>query len=148
MSEPTSMIQEESVLRWGFLEQEPDACAVVSDRMELVYMNEPARRLVPLDWFGRRCFEIFPTANDLCAFNCPTRTAVHEAHEILYCEEVLKADGASRELGVAVVPLEGVSHDEARALLLLKPKETMVREDLLDQAKRLRSNVVHRFKND
>ncbi len=135
MSETKSMLQEESALRWGFLEQETDACAVVSDRMELAYMNEPARRLVPLDWFGRRCFEVFPTANDLCAIGCPTRTAVHEAHDILYCEEVLKGDGVSRELGVAVVPLEGASHDEARALLLLKPKESMTQEGLLDEAR-------------
>ena len=96
MSETKSMLQEESALRWGFLEQEKDACAVVSDRMELVYMNEPARRLVPLDWFGRRCFEVFPTANDLCAIGCLTRTAVHEAHEILYCEEVCSRAMARR----------------------------------------------------
>jgi hypothetical protein len=147
MSGTKSMIQEENALRWGFLEQETDACAVVSDRMELVYMNEPARRLVPLEWFGRRCFEIFPTVNELCAFNCPTRNAVHEAHDILYCEEVLKGDGTSKELGVAVVPLEGVSEDAARALLLLKPKGTTARDALLDQAAVLRETVTSRFKN-
>jgi hypothetical protein len=60
-----SILEDESALRWGFLEDNPDACAVVSDRMELIYMNQPARELVSESWFGRRCFEIFPTANDL-----------------------------------------------------------------------------------
>jgi hypothetical protein len=71
MVETKSMLQQESALRWGFLKQEKNACAIVSDRMEIVYMNEPARRLVLLDWFGRRCFEVFPTAKDLCAIGCP-----------------------------------------------------------------------------
>jgi hypothetical protein len=141
-----SILEDETALRWGFLEQDPDACAVVSDRMELVYMNEPARKLVSESWFGRRCFEIFPTANDLCAFHCPTMTAVHESVDILYCEETLRApSGAVRELGVAVVPLGGMSHDEARALLLLRPKSESTREALLEEASKLRGQLVSRF---
>lgn len=140
------MIEDESALRWGFLEDDPDACAVVSDRMELVYMNEPARKLISQEWFGRRCFEIFPTANDLCAFKCPTIAAVHEAHEILYCEETLRGpEGPARELGVAVIPLEGMSHDEARALLLLRPKSEITKEALLDEARVLRETVTSKF---
>ena len=109
-------------------------------------MNEPARALVSESWFGRRCFEIFPTANDLCAFHCPTMTAVHESVDILYCEETLRSpDGAVRELGVAVIPLQGMSHDEARALLLLRPK-TQSREPLLEEAAKLRGRLVSRFR--
>ncbi|HEY7699126.1 MAG TPA: PAS domain-containing protein [Vicinamibacteria bacterium] len=141
-----SILEDESALRWGFLEDDPDACAVVSDRMELVYMNGPARDLVSESWFGRRCFEIFPTANDLCAFHCPTMTAVHESAEVLYCEETLRAPGGRvRELGVAVIPLGGMSHDEARALLLLRPKADSRREALLEEASRLRELLAARF---
>lgn len=141
-----SILEDESAFRWGFLEDDPDACAVVSDRMELVYMNAPARELVSETWFGRRCFEIFPTANDVCAFHCPTMTAVHESADILYCEETLRAPGGRvRELGVAVIPLGGMSHDEARALLLLRPKPESTRGELLEEASRLRDLLVSRF---
>jgi hypothetical protein len=141
-----SILEDESALRWGFLEDEPDACAVVSDRMEVVYMNEPARKLVAESWFGRRCFEIFPTANDLCAFHCPTMTAVHQSHDILYCDEILRAPGGPvRELGVAVIPLEGMSRDEARSLLLLRPKSESTREALLEEASKLEGRLASKF---
>lgn len=141
-----SMFQDESALRWGFLEDAPDACAVVSDRMELVYMNAPARELVSREWFGRRCFEIFPTADELCAFHCKTIAAVHEAEDVLYCEETLRSpSGISRELGVAVLPLGGMSGDEARALLLLRPTEASAREELLTAARELRTDLASRF---
>ncbi len=142
-----SSLEDESALRWGFLEGDPDACAVVSDRMELVYMNEPARKLVSESWFGRRCFEIFPTVNDLCAFHCPTMTAVHESHDVLYCEENLRTpNGPVRELGVAVIPLEGMSQDEARSLLLLRPKSESTRDALLEDASKLRTRLASRFR--
>ncbi len=144
-----SILEDESALRWGFLEENPDACAVVSDRMELVYMNAPARQLVSRAWFGRRCFEIFPTANDLCAFRCPTMAAVHESREILYCEETLRGpEGPARELGVAVIPLEqleGTNRDGARALLLFRPKGEVTKEILLDVARGLRERTGSRF---
>ena len=143
-----SILQDEDLLRWGFLEESTDACAVVSDRMELVYLNEPARALVPEEWFGRRCFEILPTANDLCAFNCPTVAAVHDSHEILYCEEVLKApDGTTRGLGVAVIPLLGMSGDEARAVLVMRPKADGVEDALLALARRFRGDLLTRFQH-
>lgn len=139
-----SILQDEDLLRWGFLEENTQACAVVSDRMELVYLNEPARALVPEEWFGRRCFEVMPTANDVCAFNCPTVAAVHDSHEILYCEEVLKTrDGATAKLGVAVIPLLGMSGDEARAVLLMRPKQN--EEELLSIARKLRADLLTRF---
>ena len=141
-----SILEDEDSLRWGFLEENGDACAVVSDRMELVYLNALARGLVPEEWFGRRCFEIFPTANEVCAFKCPTIAAVHEASEIHYCEELLRMpDGAIRELGVAVIPLGGSSGDEARALLLLRPKADGSEDSLLSDARRLRGDLLSRF---
>jgi hypothetical protein len=141
-----SILEDESALRWGFLEDDPDACAVVSDRMELVYMNGPARKLVSESWFGRRCFEIFPTADELCAFHCPTMTAVHQSTEIHYCEETLRSPtGPVQELGVAVIPLGGMSHDEARALLLLRPKSESTRDALLEEASKLRELLAARF---
>ena len=143
-----SILQDEDLLRWGFLEENGDACAVVSGRMEIVYLNEPARALVPEEWFGRRCFEILPTANDLCAFNCPTVAAVHDAHEILYCEEVLKVpDGSTRKLGVAVIPLLGMSGDEARAVLLMRPQEDDAEEELLSTARKFRADLLTRFQH-
>ena len=145
---PGSILEDEDSLRWGFLEENGDACAVVSDRMEVVYLNAPARQLVPEEWFGRRCCEIFPTANEVCAFKCPTIAAVHEGSEIHYCEEVLRApDGAIRELGVAVIPLDGLSRDkaEARALLLLRPKAGDSEDALLSDARRLRGDLLTRF---
>jgi hypothetical protein len=117
--------------------------------MELVYMNDAARSLIPAEWFGRRCFEVFPTADELCALHCPTVTAVHEAHEILQCKEVLRSDdGRQTEVGVAVIPLEGASKDEARALLLLRPKERSDEDEssaLLERAKQLRASVFSHF---
>jgi len=143
-----SILQDEDLLRWGFLEENGDACAVVSDRMELVYLNERARALVAEEWFGRRCFEILPTANDLCVFNCPTVAAVHHAQEILYCEEVLRVpDGSTRELGVAVIPLLGMRGDEARALLLMRPKEADSEEALLSTARVVRGDLLTRFQH-
>ena len=145
-----SQFREEHLLRWGFLDDETESCAVVSDRMELVYMNEAARGLVPIEWFGRRCFEVFPTADELCALHCPTVTAVHESHEILYCKEVLRtADGGQQELGVAVIPLEGASDDEARAVLLLRAQEEKEDEsskaELLERARDLKTTVLAHF---
>jgi hypothetical protein len=117
----SSARQDESALLWAFLEEEAEACAVVSSRMEFVYLNRLARHLVPKEWFAKRCFETFPVTNERCAFFCPTITAVHEAREIVYCRESLRlAGGESLELDVAVIPLEGKSLDEAAALLLLR----------------------------
>lgn len=141
-----SFLRDEDLLRWGFLDENADACAVVSDRMELVYLNQVARGLVPEEWFGRRCFEVMPTANDVCAFNCPTVAAVHDSHEILYCEEVLKSpDGTTQELGVAVIPLLGMSSDSARAVLLLRAKQDGTEEDLMATARKFRADLLTRF---
>jgi len=46
-SKSDSQLQDSTALRWSRLEDERDACVVVSDRMELVYINSAARELVP-----------------------------------------------------------------------------------------------------
>jgi len=116
-----SALEDESALLWAFLEEVEEACAVVSSRMEFVYLNRPARQLVPKEWFAKRCFETFPVTNERCAFFCPTITAVHAATEIVYCKESLRfADGSMLELDVAVIPLEGKPVDEARSLLVFR----------------------------
>ena len=145
-----SILEDEARLRWGFLEDESEACAAVSDRMELVYLNEPARNLVPLTWFGKRCFEVFPVANELCAFSCPTINAVHEAAEIRHCHESLRLEnGVSRELEVAVIPL-GSAKRRATALLLLRNPEILTDPEqdekrLFEQAARIQKMVMERL---
>ena len=85
---PDYQLQDETTLRWSRLEDEPEAC-VVSDRMELVYINTAARELVPGEWFGKRCFEVFPTVDEACAFHCPKIRAVNESVDVVYCEEAV-----------------------------------------------------------
>ena len=47
-------LQDEIALHWNWLEEQPDPCVVVSERMEFVYANAPARALVPrLDFEAR-----------------------------------------------------------------------------------------------
>lgn len=116
-----SALEDESALLWAFLEDLAEACAVVSSRMEFVYLNRPARLLVPNEWFAKRCFETFPVTNEKCSFFCPTITAVHAATDIVYSKESLQlGDGGTLELDVAVIPLEGKPVDEARALLVFR----------------------------
>ena len=80
-----SPLRDENAIRWEFLEQESDACAVVSERMELLYLNEAGRALTLPDWFAKRCFEVLPNRDEHCAWHCPTITAVSEADAITYC---------------------------------------------------------------
>jgi len=118
-----SRLLDEESLRWGFLEDETEACAVVSQRMELVYINRAGRRLVPARWFGRRCFEVLPHVNEQCAWHCPTIKAVADSPEVVYCEErVHGEDGQPVTFGVAVIPVPQVGGDPAKAVLLLRPR--------------------------
>jgi len=139
----SSALQDESALLWAFLEEEAEACAVVSNRMEFVYLNRSARDLVPKEWFAKRCFETFPVTNERCAFFCPTITAVHEATEIVYCRESLRlAGGEGLELDVAVIPLDGKSLAEAAALLLLrKHSDSAALHKLAEEATALRKKI-------
>ncbi len=138
-----SALENESALLWAFLEGEAEACAVVSSRMEFVFLNRLARLLVPEEWFAKRCFETFPVTNERCAFFCPTIKAVHKSTEIVYCRESLRlADGGSLELDVAVIPLEGKPVDEAAALLLLRERvDSASLHTLVGEAAALRAKI-------
>ncbi len=131
--------------RWRFLEDERDACSVVTRRMEVVYLNAAARALVPSEWFGSRCWEVFPVGDESCAARCAAVSAVSKADELIYCEETLHAaDGSPIPLGVAVIPLHSAVLEGERALLLLRPKThgrsaDRFRRDLLEEAGRLLS---------
>ncbi|MFQ5760149.1 MAG: hypothetical protein ACE5HM_04150 [Acidiferrobacterales bacterium] len=150
-SPPISTLRDEAAVRWGFLEDETDACAVVSERMELVYLNTLARILTPPQWFAKRCFEVLPTTDEQCAWQCPTIAAVHQAEDITYCEESLHGDDASVViLGTAVIPVARVREDESRALLLFRHKdescdEAEFRKELLEDASRLQARVTSHF---
>ena len=88
---------------WSFLEDQADACAVVTRRMNVLYLNAPARSLVPKDWFGKRCWAVFPVNDAFCAARCPAIRAVSRSDEIVYCEEKLDLgeDAPLLVLGVA-----------------------------------------------
>ena len=145
---PRSILEDETLLRWSFLEEEPDACAVVSSRMELVYLNSRGRALTLPDWFGRRCFEVFPAENERCAWKCPTISAVHESGEIVFSEETLSLEGQPSPvtLGVAVIPLQGVKVSRAQAVLVLRPRsaadEAEFKRTLLRDARSLRGRIT------
>ena len=138
-----TLFQDENAIRWEFLEAEKDACAVVSQRMELLYLNEAGRALTLPDWFAKRCFEVLPNRDQDCAWHCPTITAVGEAEEITYCEEALTpAGGPPVTLGTAVIPMAHSDEDGAKALLRFRPKsagddEDRFRSQLLDDARAL-----------
>lgn len=127
--EPIS--ESDSDRRWGFLDDEPDACCVLTRRMEVIYLNAAARALVPgfeegSAWFGQRCWDVFP-AREGCATGCPAVQSVARGtiREIEYCEEsVYPEDGTPIVLDVAIVPLTAVRHDGGAAVLVLRPKDT------------------------
>lgn len=142
------IFEDENAMRWEFLESESDACAVVSERMELLYLNEAGRALTLPQWFAKRCFEVLPNRDEHCAWHCPTIVAVSEAEEITYCEEALSpVEGPSMTLGTAVIPLEHTSEDGAKALLMFREKvsgteEARFREQLLADAQGLNTRVT------
>ena len=141
-----SLLKEETTMRWGFLDKEPEACAVVTARMELVYLNYACQSLVPVDWFSRRCFEVLPHEDALCALDCPTIHAVQTAREITVCEEALRfADDSTATLGTAVIPLQDAD-DLASAVLLFRRKDAAADTDtftsqLLEDARALRERL-------
>ena len=125
MSDPA--LKDETALQWSFLDDEQDPCIVVSERMELVYVNTAAQELVPSEWFGKRCFEVFPVADQTCAFHCPKIDAVNDATDVTslvaYCEETLYTSNLDRVvLGVGLVPLGPARTDRARAVFVLRSR--------------------------
>jgi len=145
---PDSPLQDAAALRWSRLEDERDACVVVSDRMELVYINSAARALVPREWFGKRCFEVLPTVDRECAFHCPKIRAVNESVDVVYCEEAVFVGNDDRKIfGVGLIPLGPERDDRARAILLLRDKGQSVEErafqtQLLTDAKSLARRIA------
>ena len=116
--DPTSI-----ATRWSALEALTDPCGVVSNRMEVLYLNAAARALVGPTWFGRRCWQVFPVKEATCAARCPVVTTALQSGQILYCEEHLSPrESAQITVGVAVIPLESASPNDERALLLLRLK--------------------------
>lgn len=140
-------LKDQSALRWAFLEEMPDGCVVVSDRMEFVYVNAVARQLVGGDWFGKRCFEVMPTTDKTCAFHCQTMRAVSESPEIVYCEESVDAGtDAARVFGVGLIPLGARSVDHGRAVFVLRRKPVLgnpetFKAQLLRDAEQLRHQI-------
>ncbi len=140
-------MREDNPMRWSFLEEESDACCVVTRRMELVYLNATARSLVRADFFGRRCWEVFPVGGGACAARCPAVRAVSQADAIVYCEETVQVAGQPVTLGVAVIPLRTAPAEPDRGLLLLRPKtagrsDETFRDELLAYARRLMESRV------
>ena len=147
---PDSQLHDNAALRWSRLEDEREACVVVSDRMELVYINTAARELVPGEWFGKRCFEVLPIVDEACAFHCPKIRAVNESVDVVYCEETVFAGNNDRTVfGVGLIPLGPGRDDYARAVLLLRAKGESVEEhafraQLLTDAKSLALRIASR----
>ena len=142
-------LRDETSLTWSFLEDERDPCLVMSERMELVYVNGAARNLVPDQWFGKRCFEVLPTLDETCAFHCPKIDAVNDAATppVVYCEEVLyKSDLARVVLGVGLIPLGAERTDRARAVFVLRTKDesdaAAFESQLLQDARRVRERIL------
>ena len=131
--------------RWSFLDQEHDPCGVVSQHMEVLYLNAAARLIIPADWFGRRCWQAFPVQDAHCAARCLAVWAVGHSKEIVYCEETIyPGSGGPILVGVAVTPLGNIQADGEQAILLLRPKpadsaEESFQRALLDDARRLQS---------
>ncbi len=146
MTEELLQRQKRMAARWGFLEAERDACSVVTRQMVVVYLNEVARSLVSPEWFGRHCWDVFPVGEESCASRCAAVAAVSNAEDIVYCEETIHAaDGSPIRLGVAVIPLRPAPPAEERAVLLLRPRnpgvaEEVLRSKLLERAAELRAS--------
>lgn len=150
---PDTTLRDEAGLRWGFLDTEEDPCVVVSERMELIYVNAAAQGLVPEGWFGKRCFEVLPTADEACAFHCPKIDAVNERDDtttpqVVYCEEVLYKSNLSRlVLGVGLIPLGSERSERARAVFVLRDKDESAdaaafESMLLADARALRDRIM------
>src|SRR3989338_3582378 len=145
MTSRVSHRKERLSLRWGFLEKQVDACSVVTRRMEVIYLNAAARSLLPPKWFGRRCWEVFPMGDRVCAARCPAILAVSKSQDIIYCEETLYGrDGSPVPLGVAVIPLRVLPKGGERAILLLRRNapdiaQDVFQRDLLEQAAKPRT---------
>jgi hypothetical protein len=144
----TKAMPESIASRWRFLEEKTDACSVLSRRMELLYLNSAARALAPGQWFGRRCWNVFPVADPSCAARCPVIKAFSSSGEIAYCEETVFPPGQSPlVLSVAVIPVPGNAEHETSTVLFMRPKpadipEAANRSQMIEEARRLQALCV------
>ena len=141
-----SVVEAEARLLWGFLEAEPDACAVVSGRMELIHCNAAWQSMLPEEWFAKRCFEVFPVDGAKCLSDCPTVDAVNQFMNIVYTDEAVRLEnGDTYQFGVGVIPVPETVAPPAKAILLLRRKDEFhhdaFREQLLADAADLRERV-------
>ncbi|MCM3881570.1 MAG: PAS domain-containing protein [Vicinamibacterales bacterium] len=144
--ESSSPLQDETALRWSALEREREPCIVVSERMELVYLNAAARQLAPGVWFGKRCFEVLPNVDESCALHCPKIRAVTESPDVVYCEETIGTRESDQQgFGVGLIPLGPGGDTPARAILLLRAKDgsddSVFQGQLLQDAKSLAKRI-------
>ena len=143
-------LRDEVALHWNWLEAERDPCIVVSERMEFVYANAAACKLVPAHWFGKHCFELLPVVDETCAFHCPKITSVTEATDVVYCEETVCLQGQDCDvLEVGLIPLGTGRADRGRAVLLMRRKDVVTPEPdfeatLLRDAAAVRDRIVGR----
>jgi len=141
----------ELATRWDFLEEEEEPCAVVSGGMEILYLNEAARSLVPPHWQGRRCWRVFPVREGTCASRCLAVRAVSDSDDIVYCEEQLFPPGGQPiALGMAAIPLGRALDQGEKALLLFRPKDpqkeaSAFRQSLNDKAAWLKKRSLARL---
>ncbi|HIE91506.1 MAG TPA: hypothetical protein EYQ83_01025 [Acidobacteria bacterium] len=146
----TDELRDGIALHWNWLEGEPDPCVVVSERMEFVYANAPARALVPPEWFGKHCFELLPVVDQTCAFHCPKITSVTEATEVIYCEETICSHGPDCEVfGVGLIPLGIGREDRGRAVMMMRGKSVITpgldfEARLVRDAEAMRDRIVAR----
>ena len=121
LESPAALSRREAAERWHHLEELDDGCAVVTRRLEVVYLNGTARALAREDWYGHPCWYVLPVKDASCICTCPAIRAGSSA-EILYCEETIyPEDGVPVVLGVGIVPV-GDGSTPADTLLLLRPK--------------------------
>lgn len=145
-----SMLRDEISATWDFLEKESEPCAVVSERMELLYLNKTGRTLGAAEWFGKRCFEVLPVTDSWCALHCQTIKAVNQTDEIAYCEENFWGQpGAAVGFGGAIIPLGDFKRAGAQALIVLRPKvktdDEGFRKSVLAYARELQSRVARQL---
>ena len=120
--------------------------------MELVYINGAAQQLVPQEWFGKRCFEVFPIVDETCAFHCPKIDAVSESPEtspkVVYCEEAVYTGTLERVvLGVGLIPLGAERADHVQAVFVLRNQDastetSVFQSQLLRDAEQVRDRVL------
>ncbi len=144
-------LNDEAAFQWDFLEAESDACAVLTERMEMLYLNAAGRDWVEQDWFGKHCWEVFPTRQKNCVFRCATIQALGRGDEAkFHTETLLRKDGSSIKLGIGWIPLSARAGDKAAAMMLLRPcadeddegGEPAFKEKLLEAATLLKARIV------